>query len=159
VCSATAGLQESLQAVGSALAPLDPSASGTSLDQARAQIRERVTAVQQSAAELSTALSTPPVGAGPELARAQQDLQMASQRAQQAVDQLGAAAGQLTDTQTAVQLAKNLLTLKAALTGAATDVAAYLGILRSTLTSGSQSVRDTFSAAPACQDLKATATT
>ena len=159
VCSASTGLQESLRAVGSALAPLDPSASASSLDQARAQIRERVTTVQQSAAELSTALSTAPVGAGPELAAAQQNLQMASQRAEQAVDQLSAAGGQLADSQTAAQLARNLVTLKAALTGAGADIATYVDTLRSTIASSGQAVRDTFSAAPPCQDVTAAPTT
>ena len=79
VCSASTALRASVQAVGGAL-QVQPSGPSTSLDQMRTEVRGRVSAVQQSAASLNTALSAIPAGADPELAAAQQQLQTAPNR-------------------------------------------------------------------------------
>jgi ABC-type transporter Mla subunit MlaD len=154
VCSASTELQESVRAVRGTL-QFDPSTA--SLGQARQQVRDSVTAVQQAATSLGTALAAS-AGSGSELAAAQQELQAASQQAKQGADELGAAAGQVTDARTPAQLATNLGALKAALSGAANDLETYLATLRSTVTGGGQAVQDTFNAAPACQAAIATPT-
>ena len=156
VCLATTDLRDSVRA-GEAL-QIDPSSGATSVDQARAQVRERVTAVQQSAAALKSALSALPAGADPQVTAAQQQLQTASGRAQAAVDQLGAAATQVADAGTAAEIARALVNLKAALSGTANDLATYLETLRGAVNSGEQALRDTFGAAPACQELAVSAT-
>jgi hypothetical protein len=157
VCSASTKLGDSVRDAGKAL-QADPASSATSLDQARAQVRDRVAAVQQEAASLKSALSAVPAGAGPELTAAQQQLQTASQRAKGSIDQLGAAAGQVTDAGTASEMAAGLVTLKAAFAETATDVATYRESLRSTVNGTEHAVRSAFGAAPACRDIVASRT-
>jgi uncharacterized phage infection (PIP) family protein YhgE len=152
VCSASTELQTSLRQVGESL-HIDPSASATSLDQARAQVSDRVTAVQQSATSLNTALTAAPAGADPQLAEAQQQLQTASQRAQTGVDHLGEVAGELAKAQTANQVATGLVTLTTAFTAAAADVGTYLDSLRGMVGSREQAIQKAFGAAPACTNL------
>jgi hypothetical protein len=157
VCSASTRLTDAVREVGAAL-QVDPSSSATSLDQARAQVRDRVTAVQQAVASLDSAISAMPAGADPQLAATRQQLQTASQRARSAIDQLGAAARQVADAETATEMAAGVVTLKAALTGTANDLATYREALRNTVNGAGQAVRDAFGAAPACKDLAASAT-
>ena len=158
VCSASTGLQESLSALTASLPSADQSSSTTSRDQARAEVRKRVIAVQQQVTSLTTTLANPPVGGAPELTALQENLRTAAQRAQQAVDQVSTAASQVADSQKPAALAGALATLAGALRGAASDVAAYLNTLRSAVTNGGQAVKDTFSAAPQCQQVTATPT-
>jgi hypothetical protein len=153
VCSASTDLRDSVRA-GESL-QFDPSSSSTSLDQAKAQVRDRVTTVQQSAAALASALSAVPPGADPALTAAQQQLQTAAGRAQAATEQLGAAADQVAAADTATEVAAGLVALKAALTGTANDLATYLESLRATVTSGEDALRSAFGGAPACQELAA----
>lgn len=152
VCSASTALQESVQQMTGAV-QTDSSSSSTSLDQTKAQVNDRVRAVQQSAASLDAALSAVPQGADPAVATAQQQLQTASQRAQDAVAQLGDAARQVANAGTAAELATGLVTLKAALTGTAADLGTYLDSLRSTVDSQTEAVREAFSAAPTCANI------
>jgi hypothetical protein len=154
VCSASTELRKSVQEVGEAL-KVNSSGSTTSLDQARTQVRDRVATVQQSAASLDSTLSAVPAGTDPELQAAQQQLKTASQRAQDKVGQLGAAAAQLADASTPPDTAASLVTMKAALTGTANDLASYRESLHVTVNGGTQVVRDAFGSAPACQDLTA----
>jgi hypothetical protein len=158
VCSASTGLQESLSALTASLPSADQSSSTTSRDQARAEVRKRVIAVQQQVTSLTTTLANPPVGGAPELTALQESLKTAAQRAQQGVDQVSTAASQVADSQKPAETARALATLAGALRGAASDVAAYLNTLRSAVTNGSQAVKDTFSAAPQCQQVTATPT-
>jgi phage shock protein A len=144
-----------MQAVGGEL-QVQPSGSTTSLDQMRTEVRGRVTAVQQSAASPDSALSAVPAEADPELAAARPELQTASQRAQSAVEQLGAAVGKVADAGTAAEAAAGLPGLKAALTGTANDLQAYLESLRTTVNGGEEAIRSSFGAAPACKDVAAT---
>jgi hypothetical protein len=152
VCSATVALQDSVQAVSTAV-QIDPSAPAAALDQARAQVRERVGAVQASAASVRTALTGTPVEAGPELAAAQQQLQVASGQAQQGVERLGAAGRQLTQAQGPAEVATSLMALTAALGAATAGLAVYLDTLRAGIGGSGQAVRDTFTAAPECRDV------
>jgi methyl-accepting chemotaxis protein len=156
VCSASADLRASVRN-GQAL-QLDPGSSSTSLDQAKTQVRDRVTAVQQAAASLKSALKDVPEGADPQVTAAQQQLQTDSERVQTAVDQLGAAAGQVGAASTAIELAKALAAFKAALTATANDLETYVRSLRSTVNSTEQSLKNAFGAAPACQQLSASPT-
>jgi hypothetical protein len=73
-----------------------------------------------------------------------------------AVEDLRAAAGQVAEAQTASELTAALATLRFALAGTADDLAAYPESPRTTVSGGEQ-VGDTFGAAPACQDLSASA--
>jgi hypothetical protein len=157
VCSASTDLRTSVAGVGDAV-KVDPSASATSLDSVRMQVRDSVTAVQRSAASLDSALSAVPEGADAELATAQQQLRTASRQAQDSVDQLGAAAEQVANAGSAAELAADLPPLKAALTAAADDLAAYGASLRGTINGGEQAVRNAFGAAPACRQVDPTAT-
>jgi hypothetical protein len=154
VCSASTELQASVQDADKAL-QVHSSSPATSLDQARAEVGDHVAAVQQSAASLRSALSAVPTGVDPQWAAVQQQLQTASKRAQGAVDQLGAAAGQVANAQTAADVATSLATLKAGLVGTAHDLATYLESLRGTVNGGERAVRNAFDAAPACQGLTA----
>jgi hypothetical protein len=156
VCAASRDLRESVRA-GQAL-QIDPANASTSLDQAKAQVRDRVAAVQQSATALGSALSAVPTDADPAVTAARQQLQADADRAKAAADQLGAAASQVAQASSAVEVAAGLVPLKAALTGTANDVETYLESLRGTVGSREQPVRDAFGAAPACQDLAASAT-
>lgn len=151
VCSASADLLESVRSVGAL--QIDSSGSQTSLDHARAQVRDGVQAVQGSAKSLNQALADVPAEANPELTAARDELQAASERAHTAVDQLAEAASGVADAQSASAMATSLVALKAAATGTANDLAAYLQSLRGTLTGGGQAVQDAFAAAPACQKL------
>ena len=158
VCAASNALGDSVRDAGAAL-QFDPAGSTTSVDQAQAQVKDRAAAIEQSAASLDSALSAVPAGADPQLTAAQQELQTASERARAALGQLGVAASEVADAATAAEVAASLVTLKAALTGAATDLQIYLESLRGTVGSSEQALRDAFGAAPACQDLAAPATT
>jgi hypothetical protein len=83
--------------------------------------------------------------------------QTASGQARDAVDQLGAAAEQVANAGSAAELAADLPPLKAALTAAADDLAAYGASLRG-INGGEQAVRDAFGAAPACRHVDPTVT-
>ena len=83
-------------------------------------------------------------------------MQTASQRAQSAVEQLCAAVGKVADAGTAAEAAAGLPGLKAALTGTANDLQAYLESLRTTVNGGEEAIRSSFGAAPACKDVAAT---
>ena len=74
------------------------------------------------------------------------------------VDQLGAAASQVTDAGTASEVAAGLVSLKATFAGTATDVATYREALRGTVNGAGQAARNAFGAAPACQDIAASRT-
>jgi hypothetical protein len=154
VCSASSALRESVRQM-TATVQTDPTGSATSLDQAKAQIADRAAAVRQSAAGLSTAVADVPSDARPELVTAQQDLRTSSQRAQQAVTQLDAAAGQVRAAQTGAEVAAALVKLKVTLTATATDVTTYLTMVRTTVDSGQDAVRAAFGAAPACAAVRA----
>lgn len=155
VCTASSALQESVRQATAGL-QLDPTGPSTSLDQAKAQVSERVGAVQQSASVLDSAVGTVPAGADPELVTAQQNLRIASQRARTAVTQLGTAGRQVADAQDATELATALVMLKAALTATVSDVTGYLTTLRATVDSRQQAVRAAFGAAPACATVRIT---
>jgi hypothetical protein len=149
VCTASTGLRESVRQL-SASVPTDPSNSSTTLDQVRAEVGTRMEAVRQSAASVQTALAAPPAGADPDLIAAQQQLQTASQRVQQSVEQTGVAAGQVTASQTTAETTKALISLTAGLAGTTTDVTAYLDALRGSVNSRTEAVRAAFGAAPSC---------
>ncbi|WP_433727683.1 hypothetical protein ACQP2Y_13030 [Actinoplanes sp. CA-051413] len=152
VCVTSTGLRESVQQLSAAV-PTDPSSSSTTAEQIRAQVGVRVGAVQESAASVQTALTSLPAGADPDLVAKQQQLQTASQRAREAVDQLGVAAGKVTAATTATQTTTALLSLTATLSATGADVGAYLNAVRSSVDSRTQVVRSAFGAAPACADL------
>jgi hypothetical protein len=156
VCSASTGLRASVQDAGAALDG-DLSGSASSLEQAKAEVRGHVDAVQQSAADLARTLSAVPVGADSQLP-VLTELETASRGAQAAVDQLRAAAGQVADAQTAAELTAGLAMLRSALTDTADGLATYLESLRGTVGAGEQAARDSFGAAPACQEVTASAT-
>lgn len=156
VCVASTGLRESVRQLSAAV-PTDPSSSSTTADQVRAEVGTRVDAVQQSAASVQTALTALPAGADPELVAAQQQLQTASQRAQQAVEQLGPAADKVTAATTAAQTTAAVVSLAATLAGTVRDVGAYLDALRGSLNSRSEAVRSAFGAAPACAGVSSSA--
>ena len=84
--------------------------------------------------------------------------QTASGQARDAVDQLGAAAEQVANAGSAAELAADLPPLKAALTAAADDLAAYGASLRAVINGGEQAVRNAFGAAPACRHVDPTVT-
>ena len=108
-----------------ATAGTHPTGPTTSLDQARTEVGERVEEVRQSAAALGTAVTAVPAGVDPELVAAQQELQTASQRAQQASINSARPPARVTDAQNSAELAAALVTLKPALTATATDVSGY----------------------------------
>ena len=157
VCSASTDLRESVRDAREAL-PADRAGSATSLEQTQAEVSDHVDAVKQSAAALAGTLAGVPVGSGPQAAETRQKLETASRGAQAAVEELRAAAGQVAEAQTAAELTTALATLRSALTGTADDLATYLESLRTTVSGREQVARDTFGAAPACQDLIASPT-
>jgi hypothetical protein len=157
VCSASSDLRTSVAGVGAAL-KVDRSPSAGSLASLRTEVRDSVTAVQQSAASLDSALSAVPQGADARLTTAQQQLQTAAQQAHAAIDELGTAAGQVTNAGSASELAAGLRPLRAALTGTADALAAYFTSLQGMVNGGEQAVRDAFGGAPACRDVAPTAT-
>jgi hypothetical protein len=148
VCSASADLRASVREVGGALTVTSP-------DQLRVEVRDRVAAVRQSAGSLNAALSAIPAGSDPELVAAQQQLQTAAQQAQSSIDRLGAAAGQVTEIQTAAEAATVLPALRTALTDTSSALETYLVSLRTTVTGGTDALRASFGAAPACADMAA----
>jgi hypothetical protein len=156
VCTASTDLQASVQDAAAAL-ETDLSGPVTSVDQAKAEVRGHAEAVQQSAAALARTLSGAPVGADQQSA-VLTELETASRGAQAAVDQVRTAAGQVADAQTAAELTAGLSTLKSAVTDTAAGLKSYLASLRGTVGAGEQAAKESFGAAPACQELTASAT-
>jgi hypothetical protein len=156
VCSASTDLQASVRDAGDALQS-DLSPPAPSLEQAKAEMRGHVDALRQSAAALAGTLSGMPAGADAQSA-VRSELETASQGAQAAVEQLRTAAGQVAEAQTASELAAGLATLKSALTRTAAGLTTYLESLRGTVGAREQAARDSFGAAPACQELTASPT-
>ena len=158
ICTASTGLEASIQQVTTTL-QIDPTASSTVLDQTKAQARERVAAVQQSANDLRTAIAAVPPEAQDGVAEARQQLTQTSDRASGATDQLAAAAQQLADAQTRVETAAGLAAMGTALAAASAGVTAYVDALRQTADSRDPEVRAAFAAAPACAARRVASTT
>jgi hypothetical protein len=155
VCTASVELRTSVHDAGAALNS-DLSAPVTSVEQAKAEVRGHADAVQQSAANLARTLSGAPVGAV-EQSAVLNELETASRGAQAAVDQVRAAAGQVADAETAAEVSAGLAALKSTVAATAAGVRTYLESLSGTVGSGEQAVRDSFGAAPVCQELTASA--
>jgi uncharacterized phage infection (PIP) family protein YhgE len=155
VCTASTDLRASVQNAGTALR--NDLTGSPSLEQAKAEVRGHAEAVQQSAANLARTLSGVPVGADDQLA-VLNELEGASRQAQAAVEKVRAAAGQVAGAQTAAELTAGLATLKSAVTETAAGLKTYLESLRSTDGPGRQAAQQSFGAAPACQELTASAT-
>ncbi|GAA3383603.1 hypothetical protein GCM10020369_10080 [Cryptosporangium minutisporangium] len=154
VCAASADLRASVRS-GQTL-QLAPAGSRASLDEARTQVRDRVAETRQSAAALNTAVTAVPPEAGAEVEEAQRQLAAQADDVRMEVDQLGTAADEVAAANSARAMGTALVGVKNALSDAAREVTALVGLLRDTTTGAGQSVRDAFGAAPACQKLDAT---
>jgi uncharacterized phage infection (PIP) family protein YhgE len=152
VCTAATGLQTSVVQVVAAL-QIDPAASATVLDQAKAQARDRVAAVQQSTNDLRTAITTVPAEASDKVAAVEQQLASTADRGRGAADRLAAAAQQLADAQTKAETAAALAATATALAATSAGATASVEALRQAASSRDPVVRNAFVTAPACAAL------
>jgi hypothetical protein len=156
VCSATTDLEAAVQQVTAAL-QVDPAASDTALDQAKAQVAERVGAVRVAVDDVRSAISTSPPGVvNEQLTAAGQQLSATADRARTAADQLQAQGQALADAQTPAETASALAAAGAALAAARAGIQAHVAALRDTAQSRDPVIRDAFAAAPACEARGAT---
>ena len=150
VCAATTDVETAVQQVTAAL-QVDPGASAGALDQAKAQVAERVGAVRGAMDDLRAAISTSPPGVvSQEVAAAGEQLSATADRARTAADQLAAQGAAVADAQTPAETAAALAAAGGALAAASAGVQAYLASLREAAQSRDPVVRDSFAEAPAC---------
>ena len=156
VCSATTDVETAVGQVTAAL-QVDPAASDTALDQAKAQVAERVGAVRVSLDDLRAAISTSPPGVvNEQLTTAGQQLSTTTDRARAAADQLQAQGQALAAAQTPAEIASALTGAGAALAAASAGIQAHVAALRDTAQSRDPVVREAFEQAPACAARSAT---
>jgi hypothetical protein len=150
VCAATTDLEGAVRQVTAAL-QVDPAASDTAIDQAKAQVAERVGAVRVAVDDLRAAINTSPPGVVSEqLASAQENLSATAERGRTAADQLAAQGAAVADAQTPAETAAALAGAGAALAAASAGVQAHLDALREAAQSRDPVIRDAFAEAPAC---------
>jgi hypothetical protein len=158
VCAATTDLEAAVGQVTAAL-QVNPSASGTALEQAKAQVAERAGAVRGAADDLRAAVNTSPPGVLSQgVAEAQDKLSATADRARTALDELAARGTALADAQTPAETAAALAAAGTALATAGAGVQSYLATLKESAESRDPVLRNAFAEAPACQARAAGAT-
>jgi hypothetical protein len=149
VCSAADDVESSLDALGTSL-QVDLG-SGTNLaDQVVPQIESQVSVVGDSVSQLATAVAAVPADADPELSEAAADLDADRQALQASVDDLRAAADEVTAASGGAAVVEGVRGVAAQLALVRLDAVTFADSLRTTAEQGSTAVRAAFVDAPEC---------
>jgi chromosome segregation ATPase len=161
VCQETASLNRSVHdlrsdltaGLTSAQTTLDPTLYPT-LDQAKNQLRQRIDAVATQARALRNAIGAVPESASDAVRQEQQQLRTDETRADQAVKELQQAATDVAAADNTPELATQATIAAAALTAATQDVNQFLRSVEQLASSSTQEIRNAFSQAPGCEQLR-----
>jgi hypothetical protein len=156
VCTASTELQASLRSADEAI-KAGASSAPNAPDSVKAEVKDSVAEVHDSAANLARILSGVPGGVVPQTAQAQEQLLTAGKQAQESTDRVEAAGDKVAGASTAEELTSSVEGLKTAAETAAADLTVYLEAVRGVVAGSAEAVRYAFESAPACQSLIAPA--